>query len=287
MTRMDDRPTWVTGAGGLIGQALVQTAASHAPGRPVIGLTRQDLDLTDETAVRDRFRRECPGLVIHCAALSRSTACEADPALARRLNVEVTRHLAACAADVGFVLLSTDLVFDGRAGGYDETAQVNPLGVYAETKAAAESIVRAHPQHTVIRTSLNGGVSPTGDRGFNEEMRRAWQEGRRLRLFTDEYRNPIPAVVTARAIWELVSVHRPGLYHLAGAERLSRWQIGNLIAARWPELNPQLEPASIQSYQGPARPADTSLNCAKLQATLSFPLPGLGAWLARHPEALF
>jgi dTDP-4-dehydrorhamnose reductase len=287
MTRMDDRPTWITGAGGLIGHALVQTAAFHAPRRPVIGLTRQDLDLTDETAVCDRFRRERPGLVIHCAALSRSTACEADPAMARRLNVDVTRRLATCATDAGFVLLSTDLVFDGRAGGYDESAQVNPLGVYGETKAAAESIVLSHPQHTVIRTSLNGGASPTGDRGFNEEMRRAWQAGRTLRLFIDEYRNPIPAVVTARAIWELVSVHRPGIYHLAGAERLSRWQIGNLIAARWPQLHPRLEPGSIKDYHGPPRPADTSLNCAQIQALLSFPLPGLGTWLAQHPEAPF
>ena len=189
--------------------------------------------------MRAEFRLQNPQLIIHCAALSKSPECEANPALARKLNVEVTALLAELAADIPLVFLSTDLVFDGRTGNYDETAPVNPLSVYAETKAAAEQVVLANPKHTVIRTSLNGGTSPTGDRGFNEQMRRAWQAGQTLRLFTDEFRSPIPAEVTARAIWELAAQNKPGLYHVAGSERLSRWQIGQLLAARWPELKPR------------------------------------------------
>ena len=76
---------------------------------------------------------------------------------------------------------------------------------------------------------------------------------------------------------------RPGLYHLAGAERLSRWQIGQLLAQRWSHLNPRLEPASRLTYTGPPRPADTSLDCAKLQALLSFSLPRFTEWSAAHP----
>ena len=108
------------------------------------------------------------------------------------------------------------------------------------------------PKHTVIRTSLNGGTSPTGDRGFNEQMRRAWQAGQTLRLFTDEFRSPIPAVVTARAVWELAARDRPGLYHVAGSERLSRWQIGQLLAARWPQLKPGIEPGLAEGIPGRA-----------------------------------
>jgi len=63
-------------------------------------------------------------------------------------------------------------------------------------------------------------------------------------LFTDEFRRPIPAVETARAVWELAALNQPGIYHVAGSERLSRWQIGQLIAARWPQLNPKIEPES-------------------------------------------
>jgi dTDP-4-dehydrorhamnose reductase len=257
------------------------------PDAKVSALTRDRLDLSDFTAVRAAFRRDNPQLIIHCAALSRSPDCEANPALARKLNVEVPALLAELAAEVQFLFLSTDLVFDGRAGYYDEAAAVNPLGVYAETKAAAEQILLANPGHTIIRTSLNGGASPTGDRGFNEQMRRAWQAGKALRLFTDEFRAPLPAEVMARALWELAAQDKPGLYHIAGSERLSRWQIGQLLAARWPHLNPHLEPGSLKEYRGAPRAPDTSLNCAKAQKLLSFPLPGLAEWLNAHPNESF
>jgi dTDP-4-dehydrorhamnose reductase len=281
------KPIWITGAGGLIGSYLVRSAPRFAPDATVAGLTRAHLDLTNSSAVRAEFRRQNPRLIIHCAALSQSPACQANPALAQKINVEVTRLLAELAAEIPLVFLSTDLVFDGRAGNYDETALVNPLSVYAETKVAAEQIVFANPRHTVFRLSLNGGASPTGDRGFNEQMRRAWQAGQTLRLFTDEFRCPMPAELTARAIWELAARNQPGLYHLAGSERLSRWQIGQLLAARWPELNPRIESASVKEYAGAPRAPDTSLNCAKAQALLSFQLPGLTGWLSAHPDEAF
>jgi dTDP-4-dehydrorhamnose reductase len=281
------KPVWITGAGGLIGNYLVRTAARWAPDAAVIGLTRDQLDLTESAAVHAAFRRQSPALIIHCAALSRSPECEADPALARKLNVNVTAQLAELAAEIPFYFLSTDLVFDGRIGQYDESASVNPLSVYAETKVAAEQVVRTNPKHTIIRTSLNGGTSPTGDRGFNEQMRQAWAAGQTLRLFTDEFRSPISAEATARAIWELSTKAPPGLYHVAGSERLSRWQIGQLLAPRWPQLQPRMEASSLREYKGAPRAPDTSLNCAKAQALLSFPLPGLTQWLAAHPTEPF
>ena len=281
------KTAWITGAGGLIGSHLVRTAATFAPNWQVRGLTRDQLDLADFDAVRRAFQQDAPALIIHCAAMSRSPACQQNPALAHKLNVDVTARLAELAAEIPFVLFSTDLVFDGRAGNYDESATVNPLNVYAATKVAAEKIVLANPRHTVIRTSLNFGASPTGDRGFGAEMRQAWSSGQTLKLFTDEFRNPIPAVVTACAVWELVAQNSSGLFHLAGAEKISRWQIGQLLAARCPELHPRLEASSLRDYQGPTRSANTTLNCAKIQQRLSFPLPGFTAWLAAHPDEPF
>jgi dTDP-4-dehydrorhamnose reductase len=268
------KTVWITGAGGLIGSYLVRSAPFFAPDARVVALTRDCLDMTDASAVRATFRLQAPQLVIHCAALSRSPECQANPALAHTLNVEVTALLAELAANIPLVFLSSDLVFDGRTGNYDETAPVNPLSVYAETKVSAEQIILANPKHTVTRLSLNGGTSPAGDRGFNEQMRRAWQAGQTLRLFTDEFRSPIPAEATARAIWELAARNQPGLYHVAGSER-------------WPKLNPRIEPGSLKEYQGAPRASDTSLNCAKAQRLLAFRLPGLAEWLSVHPDETF
>jgi dTDP-4-dehydrorhamnose reductase len=274
---------WITGAGGLLGNQLVKSAAQFAPGWNVAGLTRAQLDLTDTAAVRRALRKEQPSCVLHCAALSRGAACEENPALARRVNVEATANLAELAAEIPFIFFFTDLVFDGHKGDYVETDTVNPLSVYAETKVAAERIVLAHPRQLVIRTSLTYGHSPTSDRSFNEEMLHAWRAGRTLKLFTDEFRCPIPAAVTARAVWELVAKAQEGICHVAGGERLSRWQIGQLIATSCPHLNPRLEPASLHTYTSAPRAPDTSLHCAKAQALLSFRLLGLTEWLAANP----
>ncbi|HLH52338.1 MAG TPA: SDR family oxidoreductase [Verrucomicrobiae bacterium] len=284
---MKKRLAWVTGARGLIGNYLVQTTQACAPAFEVIPLTRADLDLLNFDAVQDRFSRERPDVIIHCAALSRSPECQANPDLAHKLNVQLTSILSRLAADIPLVFFSTDLVFDGQKGNYDETAAPRPLSVYAQTKVDAEKIILSNPNHTVVRTSLNGGQSPTRDRGFNEQIRRAWEAGKNLTLFTDEFRCPIAAAVTARAVWELVTRERPGLYHLAGRERLSRWQIGQLMAARWPKFQSQIAPGSAADYPGAPRSPDTSLNCDKIQALLSFPLPGLTEWLAAHPDEEF
>jgi dTDP-4-dehydrorhamnose reductase len=271
---VSERPTaWITGAGGLIGSHLLGGASTFAPGWQVAGLTRNELDLTDAAAVAARFQKDQPRLVVHCAALSRSPDCQRDPALARRLNVDVTRTLAGLATEIPFVLFSTDLVFDGRRGNYVETDAVNPLSVYGETKAEAEAIVVANPRHLVIRTSLNAGSSPTGDRGMDEQLFLAWRAGTTMKLFIDEFRCPIPAAATARAVWELVNAGATGLYHVAGAEKLSRWQIGELLTAGHPELRRLISPGSLKEYSGVPRSPDTSLNCAKAQAKLSFPLP--------------
>jgi len=288
LTELNSKPiAWVTGAGGLIGNYVVQAAATQALSWQVQGLTRAHLDLLDFAAVRSAFRKQTPRLLIHCAALSRSPECQRKPALARRMNVDMTVHLVELAADIPFVFLSSDLVFDGRKGNYAETDEVNPLSVYAETKVVAEEIVRAHPRHLILRSSINGGVSPTGDRGFNEQMRLAWQQGQMTNLFTDEFRCPIPAVVTARVIWEFLNQNQTGLFHLGGAEKLSRYEIGKLIAARTPNLAVKIVPDTRNNYHGAPRPADASLDLTKVQTHLSFRLPGLTEWLAANPSAPF
>ncbi|MEO5957018.1 MAG: SDR family oxidoreductase [Nitrospiraceae bacterium] len=270
----------ITGAGGLIGQYMIRTAGRWAPQWEVRGLTRQDVDLTDAGAVRRLWRDLHPYVVIHCAAQSRTGPCQQNPTLARRINVEATSLLAELAAGIPFFFFSSDQVFDGAKGWYVETDPVNPLNVYGETKAEAERLVLQNPRHSVIRVGLNAGTSPTGDRSFVEEMRNSVKGGRLLTLFTDEFRCPLPAGMTARALWELIGQDQPGLYHLGGAERLSRWEIGQAFTPWYPELAGLIRPGSVRDYVGAPRPPDLSMNCDKLQGLLSFPLSGFRAWLA-------
>ena len=279
-TSDDTKPlAWITGAGGLIGSHIVRAAAVHAPNWRVRGLTRSDFDFTDFPEVQRQFEADLPQLVIHCAAMSDPTVCEAQQTHTRLVNREATFYLSGLAQDIPMIFFSSDLVFDGKHGNYTEQDEPSPLTFYARTKAEAEALVLANLLHSVVRTTLTAGKSPNSDRGIEEQLRLRWAKGDTVKLFIDEYRCPIPAEVTARAIWELALAKRPGLYHLAGSQRLSRLEIGQAIAESRPEWNPKIESCSLRDYAGPPRAPDTSLDCGKLQQILSFPLTGLREWL--------
>jgi dTDP-4-dehydrorhamnose reductase len=250
-------------------------------------MVRAEIDLTDFPALERLFAHERPSGVIHCAARSRSPACQTDPAGARLQNVEVTRRLAELAADLPMVFLSTDLVFDGRRdgskGGYREGDAVNPLSVYAETKVEAEAWVRRNPRHAIVRTSLNFGRSPSGPTAFNEELAAAWRAGRVVDLFVDEFRCPIAALESARRLWALLDSGQGGVFHLAGSERLSRYDIGQLVAEDLrrsePDLAMPMRAGSLAGYSGAPRAPDTTLDCSKLTALLGEPMPAFTLWL--------
>lgn len=276
---------WITGATGLIGNYIVQLAPKYAASAQVIPLTRAKLDLENFAAVREAFKKDSPGLIIHCAALTNTPTCEKNPALTQKLNVDVTAVLAELAANIPFIFFSTDLVFDGRVGNYDESSPVSPLSVYGKSKAEAERIVLANPNHTVLRTSLNYGTSLTGTRAFNEQMKLAVERGETLGLFTDEFRCPIPAIETARVVWELAAQDKPGLYHVTGTERLSRLQIGQLLLKHWGKTDAKIREESLKDFRGLPRSPDTSFDCAKVQKLLSAPLPRFSDWLAKTEQS--
>lgn len=261
---------WVTGAAGLIGSHVVRAAPASVLVAP---LTRQQFDIADFDAVKARFLHERPSMVIHCAALAKASDCETHPHLAWRVNSDATKLLAELSEAVAFFFISTDLVFDGRKGNYTERDTPNPLTVYGKTKVAAERAVLANPRHTVLRAALNGGSSPTGDHSFTEQLIKTWRSGRAPTLFTDEFRSPTTASVTARVIWELVAANATGIFHAGGAERMSRYEAGCILAALFPGLRPRIARGSLRDYKGPPRPADASLDSSKLRALLPFPLP--------------
>ena len=278
----NQRPlAWITGASGLIGSHIVQAAPTYAPDWEIRGLSRKDFDLTNFPETQRQFEKDDPSLVIHCAAMSDPTACESQPNEARFINREATFFLSGLAQDIPMIFFSTDLVFDGNHGQYTEDDEPSPLTVYARTKAEAEQLVLANPLHTVFRTSLTAGSSPSGARGIDEVLIQQWSNGQSPTLFTDEYRCPIHAEATARATLEIALAKRTGIYHLAGATRMSRYEIGQAVAATCTFTHCPIHAGSLSEYNGPPRAADTSLNCGKIQSLLSFPLPSLADSLSQ------
>ncbi|HEY6083875.1 MAG TPA: SDR family oxidoreductase [Nitrospira sp.] len=274
----------VTGAGGLIGRYVVKTAHRWAPEWEIRDVCHSDIDLTNFSAVDALWSRLSPDAVIHCAAMSRTKDCEQDPDRAHLVNVEVTRHLAALSRHVPFFFLSSGEVFDGSRGWYDESDEPNPINVYGRTKCEAEQIILGNRRHTVLRIVLTAGTSSSGNRSFVEDMCLTAEGGRDVRLYADEFRCPLPAGVIARVIWELVERKKPGLYHLGGRERLSRWEIAEALLPWYPELKGRLVKGWRRDHAGGPRPEDLSLRCDKISRVIASPIPGFREWLSNRTQ---
>ena len=151
----------VTGANGQVGQELQR--ADWPDGVSVVGLTRTDLDIADRAAVAAALRTHAPEVVVNAAAYTAVDRAEDEAEAAFRVNrdgVEVLNELTA-EANIGFIHLSTDYVFDGAKNGwYVETDATNPTGVYGASKAAGERIVLTRPP-TAIRFKSTVSFSGT------------------------------------------------------------------------------------------------------------------------------
>ena len=284
---------FLTGASGLLGGnfAAVAARAGHEvtgvvdtwAGEPILGLARQvRLDLRDADALVTALREARPEAIVNCAALTEPAQCEREPERAAALNVALPLRLAELAAELGvrLVHVSSEQVFDGVRAPYGVGDPVAPLTLYGRQKAESERAVLAAAPGlaAAVRVPLLLGNSPGGRRSVHERLLRDWCEGRTARLFTDEIRQVCMADNLAAALLELCAPDAPGgMLHWAGAEPVSRYELGRAIAARFG--------LPAEKLIVPTQLAGTPL-AATRQRDLSMDLRPLSETLATKPEPL-
>lgn len=285
---------FLAGASGLVGSAFARAAARRGhrvigtvgayPG-PLEGLAEKlALDLADEAATTSAVLEVFPEAIVNCAAISVPEQCEANPALAQRLNVGLPALLARLAHHVSarLVHISSEQVFDGRqTQPYTSADRPAPINLYGRQKLESERLVQAAaPEFAVtLRVPLLMGNSPAGQRSHHERLFAEWSAGRTPRLFTDEYRQPCSAENLAEVLLELCE--RPdlrGVYHWAGTELLSRHEIGRRIREYF-KLSEQQAP-----LQAVAR-ADNPEALRKRQACLAIDCHPLAGKLKTRPPS--
>lgn len=282
----------VTGASGLLGGALCRLAADqwdvyglyHDHPVQMAGIRVFQADLTRRGDVDGLLHRLEPDAVIHAAAIADVGRCQCHPDQTTEINVNVPARLAAWCSrhDVPFGFTSTDMVFDGSRAPYDEQCPVNPLNHYARQKVRAEVEVLTHYSKAVVfRLPLMIGVSPLlpleNTRHFCRQMLAAIHLGRMLNLFIDEYRTPVDIDSAATGILIMLGrVH--GLVHLGGRMRISRYDLGVMMAAAMGRAPDMIQAVRIAEIPGGAeRAGDVSLNSDRAIALGYMPTPLMAA----------
>jgi dTDP-4-dehydrorhamnose reductase len=265
----------ITGGRGQLGREL-QRALRLRRDRPAfLALDLPEFDVTDADAVEWTIGQAKPGLVIHAAALTDTSLCEEDPALAMRVNAEGALHVAqACRrVDAAMVYVSTNEVFDGARGEpYAESDEPRPVNAYGRSKLEGERLVRGTlPRCYVVRTAW---LYAEGGDNFPAKVLRAAEAKRELSMVTDEVATPTWARDLAAAIIRLAAQPAYGTYHLTNDGWCSRyeWAAEVLRLAGPPRPDVTLHPITSAEYAaGPPKPPFTALRneaAARLGITL-------------------
>jgi dTDP-4-dehydrorhamnose reductase len=243
----------IAGCAGQLGRSLAAAMDQHE----VEAAPRNRLDITRLSAVRQAIAELAPDLVINAAAYNDVDGAESNAADAYRSNALGPRNLALVTAAAGIPLLhvSTDYVFDGTANRpYHEYDRLRPLSVYGSSKLAGEVAVRElNPRHYLVRTAWL--FHPGGGNFLNTML--SLSQRRQVKVIDDQFGSPTYAPHLAQAISELIRTQAYGVYHMAGQEGTSRFEMTRMLFSIL-GLNTEVVPVPHTEFSAPAvRPGNT------------------------------
>jgi len=269
----------ILGSGGQLGVELFREFSNR--GYPVTGFQRNELDITDASAVERTVAMLDPGIVVNAAAYNQVDVAEKEPAAAYQVNALAVRNLAVSCRQIDALLVhfSTDYVFDGTKGSpYVETDATHPLGAYAVSKLSGELYAQAYLDNPlIVRTSgvFGPGGLNTARGNFIELMLRLAKSGQTIRVVEDHVASPAYAPVLAARTADLVEKKARGVFHAGGGTPVSWFEYARTIF-RLAGMEPELRPTNEREYRTAARrPKYSALSNAKMERLGIEPFPPL------------
>ena len=266
------------GANGQVGREFPEAVAqSEGKTFEVIALDRKQLDISQESRVKQQISTIQPSIVINAAAYTAVDQAEKETEQAFAVNRDAPNYIAkACSSNnIPLIHISTDYVFDGeKEAPYHEQDTTNPQSIYGRSKWEGEVAVRkALDQHIILRTSWVFGVY---GKNFVYTMIRLAQKNEELRVVNDQYGCPTSAASIAKALTTICSriagddVINWGTYHYCGAPDTSWFHFAkSIIDASKDKLECKVKniiPISTNEFPTPARrPKNSTLNCDKIR----------------------
>jgi dTDP-4-dehydrorhamnose reductase len=273
----------VAGAQGQVARAL-QACAARTGTHAVVTRGRPGFDLLEPAALARTVGELKPDVIVNTAAYTAVDNAEQEAALAYAINRDGAGALATAAAALGcpIIHLSTDYVFAGtKIGAYDEDDATGPTGVYGRSKLAGEAaVVAANARHIILRTAW---VYAAHGSNFVRTMLRLAKERPALRVVADQHGNPTYAPHLAEAILAIAAaigggrVTPWGVYHAAGTGDTSWHEFAAAIVNAAGPLGiaplPVLPITTAEFPTAARRPANSCLDCRKLERTFGLRLP--------------
>lgn len=277
----------VTGSNGLLGQKITEQinhskqfrliATGKGPNRfPESGNYEYvEMDILDAENVKEVVERYKPDAIINAAAMTNVDTCQEQQVKAYELNVKAVKFLVALCENhqIQLVQLSTDFIFDGAAGPYDELATPQPLSYYGHTKLEAEQLVQqAKCPWTIIRTVLVYGiVSDMSRSNIVLWAKTALEKGVALNVVNDQWRTPTLAEDLATGCLLAVEKNAQGVYHISGKDMMSIAEIVRKVAVFFGLDASNINEVSGGHLQQPAmRPARTGFIIEKARRDLGY-----------------
>jgi len=244
------------------------------------------LNLLEESELKRTLEFIKPDAVIHAAAISNPNYCEEHIALSHHVNVYASVSIAQfCKSmDIPLIFISTDLVFNGSMGNYNESDFCFPLSKYGAQKLEVEEFLTEEYQHSLIcRLPLLFGIGPKYSSNFLGEWLKKLSDNEELMAFSDEYRSPLSVIWAAKGIFSALAYlldqsieNKEKIIHLAGPETISRYHLAQLIANVFGFEGKNIVPKIRSEFIMPApRPENVSLNCSLASDVLKFNPPTL------------
>ena len=210
-----------------------------------------------------------PDLILNLAAMTNVDGCETNPKMAEAINVGGVKNL--CKNFEGhFIQISTDYVFDGTDGPYEEDGETNPISVYGQTKLAADKwLTNNHPKVTIFRANVVYGYTKRTKASFVKWVVDSLSDGKPIRVVDDQWNNPTWTESIATVIKVLIEKEALGLYHYGDKEYMNRYEFAHLIAKVFDLDASLISPISTADLKQPApRPLKSGLKTEKIESAL-------------------
>ncbi|MBN2366529.1 MAG: dTDP-4-dehydrorhamnose reductase [Calditrichaeota bacterium] len=233
----------ITGTNGLLGQALVNelekkyqilpTGQEEKSPIPMNNDIYECFDITNFSQCKNLINEFAPDVIVNAASYTNVDDCERNKEFCWQVNVKGVENLAQLARryDIHLLHYSTDYVFDGKNGPYDENEKPLPLGYYGKSKLASENVLRQIGcPFTIIRTCVLYGTGREVKKNFFLWSLENLREGSPIKVVTDQYNNPTLAEDLASGSMLVIDQAAVGLYHMAGNEYLNRFDFVKNVA---------------------------------------------------------